>query len=67
MGDDESRPTGTKRRKELWGVVKRGDRDYWTRIGAAFENQDGSWNLLFDYMPTSGATTIQLRNPKEKE
>ncbi len=34
----------------------------WTRIGAAFENRDGSWNLRFDYFPTSPATTVQLRD-----
>jgi hypothetical protein len=51
--------------KEIFGVVKRGDRNYWTRIGCAFENAaDGSWNLLFDFLPTDPATTIQLRDRK---
>ena len=42
----------------------------WTQIGVAFENRDGSWNLLFDYLPTRpGKTTIQVRDfdPKEEE
>ena len=34
---------------------------FWTRIGVAFENRDGSMNLRFDYWPTSPETTIQLR------
>lgn len=56
-------------KKELWGIVERkeGDKGFWTRIGTAFENSDGSWNLKFDYMPTSSDTTIQLRDPKETE
>jgi hypothetical protein len=51
--------------KEIYGVVKRNDRNYWTRIGVAFENaRDGSWNLRFDYIPVNNDTTIQLRDPK---
>jgi hypothetical protein len=40
----------------------------WTRIGVAFENRDGSWNLRFDYLPARmETTTIQMRafDPKE--
>src|SRR5262249_53269207 len=40
----------------------RGDKNFWMHIGAAFENQDGSWNLRFDFLPTDAGTTIQLRD-----
>jgi hypothetical protein len=43
-------------------------KSYWNRIGVAFENKDGSWNLRFDYLPARmGETTIQLRefDPKD--
>jgi hypothetical protein len=56
---------------QLVAVVERGEGDnkknYWTRIGVAFENRDGSWNLRFDYFPTRGETTVQMRaiDPKE--
>lgn len=55
-----------RKRMELHGAVKRqgSDQTYWTRIGTAFENKDGSWNLLFDYFPTATGTTVQLRAPK---
>jgi hypothetical protein len=36
-------------------------RSFWTKIGVAFENRDASWNLRFDFLPTSPETTIQLR------
>jgi hypothetical protein len=54
---------------ELHGAVKRpsSEQSYWTRIGTAFENKDGSWNLLFDYFPTSTTTTVQMREPKPKD
>jgi hypothetical protein len=45
------------------GVVTRNEKSYWTRIGVAYENSDGSWNLKFDYLPADlGATTVQLRD-----
>jgi hypothetical protein len=47
--------------KQLVAVVQRGEASYWTRIGVAFENRDGSWNLRFDFVPTAPGTTIQLR------
>lgn len=56
-----------KNMKQLVAAIERGEGDdkksFWTRIGVAFENRDGSWNLKFDFVPTSmGATTIQLRD-----
>jgi len=41
-------------------------RSWWTKIGVAFENKDGSWNLRFDFLPTSAETTIQLREFEPK-
>jgi hypothetical protein len=37
----------------IFGVVQREgmERGFWTRIGTAFQNQDGSRNLRFDYLP----------------
>ncbi len=55
-----------KNMKKLMAVVERGEGDskksFWTNVGVAFENRDGSWNLRFDFFPTSAATTIQLRD-----
>ena len=52
-------------------MVKRGDgadaKKLWTRIGVAFENRDGSWNLRFDYFPTNSAATVQLRDIDERD
>lgn len=57
-----------RNKKEIFGVVTRNDRNFWTRIGTAFENtRDGSWNLLFDYLPVNATTTIQLRDPRPSE
>ncbi|HEV3189334.1 MAG TPA: hypothetical protein VGY54_02495 [Polyangiaceae bacterium] len=62
----------TSKKMQLVGVVQRtvgGEKkNYWTKIGVAFENKDGSWNLRFDYLPTgTSETTIQMRefDPKD--
>jgi hypothetical protein len=37
-------------------------KSFWTRIGVAFENRDGSYTLRFEYLPARMAeTTIQMR------
>jgi hypothetical protein len=52
-----------KTMKKLVAVRKdRNEKNHWTTIGVAFENDDGSFNLRFDYLPTDSATTIQLRD-----
>jgi hypothetical protein len=61
-----------KKMMQLMAVVERGEGDekksWWTRIGVAFQNRDGSWNLRFDYLPARMAeTTIQLRELEPKE
>jgi hypothetical protein len=64
----------TKKMKQLVAVVERQGQNpddkkaYWTRVGVAFENRDGSWNLRFDYLPARmGETTIQMRDIDPKE
>lgn len=53
----------------LFGVVQRDgmEKGFWTRIGTAFQNQDGSWNLRFDYLPTNSGITIQMRPAKSAD
>lgn len=57
--------------KQIVAAVERGEGDskrtFWTRIGTAFENQDGSWNQRFDFLPTNPATTIQMRDIEPRE
>lgn len=61
-----------KKMKQLVAAIERGEGDekksYWTRIGVAFENRDGSYNLRFDFIPARlDATTIQLRDFEAKD
>ena len=37
----------------------------WTRVGTAFENRDGSYNLKLEFMPTDPKARLQQREPFE--
>jgi hypothetical protein len=57
---------------QIVGAVERtvgeNKKTWWTKIGVAFPNKDGSWNLRFDYLPARLAdTTIQLRDIEPKD
>lgn len=52
--------------KHLW-MVEEGrpgedgkPRTFWTKVGVAFENRDGSWSLHLSAMPVSGK--LQMRD-----
>ena len=58
---------------QIVGAVTRGiegadSKTFWTRIGVAFVNKDGSINLRFEYLPADLVhTTIQLREMHRKD
>ena len=62
----------SKKTREVFGAVtrKKGteqQKTFWTRIGTAFENADGSENVVLDYVPADlSNTTIQIRDKKPK-
>ena len=48
-----------------FAVTGTDDNPFYNKIGAAWENKDGSMNLNFDFLPTDPSATIQLRPLKE--
>ena len=54
-----------RRRFEVLGVAQYerppGRRLRWRRIGTAFENEDGSINVLIDFIPTGVVAVLVLR------
>lgn len=53
--------------KHLWmveDVPANGTREaksFWTKVGVAFENRDGSWSIELSAIPVSGR--LQMRDP----
>ena len=50
--------------KIAYVVTQRGTNKYWTRIGVAFVNKDGSMNVHLDVLPLDGK--LHVREPGEK-
>jgi hypothetical protein len=55
-------------RKEVWTTSPRGEgkKDFWLRVGTAFENRDGSWSLVLDALPISGKLIMRDERPRDQ-
>ena len=42
------------------------DRTFWTKIGSAFKNRDGSFNVLLDALPVSGKLHVREIDPTRR-
>ncbi|MGB3539098.1 MAG: hypothetical protein WBA42_13135 [Mesorhizobium sp.] len=50
-----------------WHIAERGEKNFWTRIGAAWTHEDGEgMTLQLDLIPAAGGRII-LRTPKQEE
>lgn len=53
-------------RKAVYTIVEReGKKAVWIRLGIAFENRDGSLNIILDALPVSGK--LHVREFAERE
>lgn len=54
-------------RKDVFTIIDRGEgkKSFWLKIGAAFENKDGSWSVTLDALPVNGR--LQIREPQERQ
>jgi len=54
-------------RKDVFTIIDRGEgkKSYWLKIGAAFENKDGSYTVKLDALPLNGQ--LQIREPREQQ
>ena len=56
----------TSQMKIVYAITERGDRSYWTRVGVAYTNRDGSLNLRLDAFPVNGTLQVRDWTPKEE-
>jgi len=52
------------RSKAVFAITERGDKSYWTRVGVAYVNKDGSITCRLDALPVSG--TLQVRDDEAR-
>jgi hypothetical protein len=55
-------PAVTK--KIVFAVTEKGERSFFTKIGVAFVNRDGSLTVRLDAMPMSGTMQIRDEEPR---
>jgi len=55
----------TRAVRHVFTVVDRSGKSFWVRIGAAFENYDGSETVLLDALPLNGKMQIRTQIAKE--
>jgi hypothetical protein len=60
-----SETNGSGRRLAVYAVpdTKDGEKGFWTKIGIAFTNRDGSINLFLDALPL-GTNKLQVREAR---
>jgi hypothetical protein len=61
----------SKNMKMVWTIVERAaaggvTKSYWTRVGVAFVNRDGSLNLHLDAIPISGKLQVRDAEPYDR-
>ncbi len=59
MSDQQNRDT-----KSVYAITERGERSFWTRVGVAYTNRDGSTNIQLDALPVSGR--LQVRSDEDR-
>ena len=58
-------PDRNQEPRNVFAITERGDRSFWTKVGVAYENRDGSTNIQLDALPVSGR--LQIRSDEERE
>ena len=66
-GEGAADTSARRRFKEVWLVEDRREgKAFWTRVGTAFENRDGSWNVRLSAVPV-GNGNLNIRDPRPAE
>lgn len=52
-------------RLDVFVTNERGEKTYWTKVGSAFVNRDGSTTVLLDALPLNGK--LQIRTPVSRD
>jgi hypothetical protein len=56
----------TAPKKIVYTVTERGEKSFWTRVGVAFENRDGSLTLRLDAVPVNGMLQVRDEDPTRR-
>ncbi|MGH7273195.1 MAG: hypothetical protein ACREIQ_01885 [Nitrospiria bacterium] len=57
--EEQDSKKATQAVRQVFTIVERDGKNFWTRIGAAFTNRDGSETVLLDALPLNGRMQIR--------
>lgn len=66
MSQAASAGAATAPRKIVYTVTEKGEKSFWTRIGVAFTNRDGSITARLDAVPVNGVLQIREEDASRK-
>lgn len=52
--------------KHVYVITGKGERKFWTKVGVAFVNRDGSLNCKLDSLPVDGELHIRDYSPRDE-
>ncbi|MCC6806771.1 MAG: hypothetical protein IT381_05070 [Deltaproteobacteria bacterium] len=52
--------TKTEGRYEVFTVIERNNKSYWSKLGRGYLNKDGSINVFLDALPVNGRLQIRV-------
>jgi hypothetical protein len=61
----ERNPETKTEAKTVFALTERNEKTFWTKIGAAFTNKDGSITVQLDALPVSGR--LQIREDQDRD
>jgi hypothetical protein len=53
--------------KVVYTITERGEKSWWTKIGVAYVNRDGSLNVKLEAMPVNGTMHVRDWTPREEQ
>ena len=57
----------SKQLKVVYAITERGEKSFWTKIGVAYTNRDGSITIKLDAVPVSGTMQVREWTPRDEQ
>lgn len=64
--NNKNQGTGRTKPWDVLTVTEKGDQSFWTKVGAAFKNDNGSFTVLLDALPVNGKLVIKQADRPRK-
>ena len=59
MENQQQPSPGGQKPWAAYNIIERNEKRIWSRVGSAFLNRDGSWNVILDSFPIGGKINLR--------